>query len=176
MDIYHLYNTDLNIHKINKKVTKIELTIQDGFSLTIDLTKTLTIYYKSNSLSLRSIISPNNSNIVLYSSNNKSLELNIKEQPNSTLLEYNMYNNLNTNKGLIEINKDNVNLKTSKFNLNINYQENNNLTLPENIKSDKMNPKEVEDYWDEFKDVLTENTIFKEVIEYLQDLDVLERG
>ena len=166
----------LNIHKINKKVTKIELTIQDGFSLTIDLTKTLTIYYKSNSLSLRSIISPNNSNIVLYSSNNKSLELNIKEQPNSTLLEYNMYNNLNTNKGLIEINKDNVNLKTSKFNLNINYQENNNLTLPENIKSDKMNPKEVEDYWDEFKDVLTENTIFKEVIEYLQDLDVLERG
>lgn len=166
----------LNIHKINKKVTKIELTIQDGFSLTIDLTKTLTIYYKSNSLSLRSIISSNNSNIVLYSSNNKSLELNIKEQQNSTLLEYNMYNNLNTNKGSIEINKDNVNLKTSKFNLNINYQENNNLTLPENIKSDKMNPKEVEDYWDEFKDVLTENTIFKEVIEYLQDLDVLERG
>ena len=42
-----------------------------------------------------------------------------------------MYNNLNTNKGSIEINKDNVNLKTSKFNLNINYQENNNLTLPE---------------------------------------------
>ena len=166
----------LNIHKINKKVTKIELTIQDGFSLTIDLTKTLTIYYKSNSLSLRSIISPNNSNIVLYSSNNKSLELNIKEQQNSTLLEYNMYNNLNTNKGSIEINKDNVNLKTSKFNLNINYQENNNLTLPENIKYDKMNPKEVEDYWNEFKNVLTENTIFKEVIEYLQDLDVLERG
>ena len=87
-----------------------------------------------------------------------------------------MYNNLNTNKGSIEINKDNVNLKTSKFNLNINYQENNNLTLPENIKSDKMNPKEVEDYWNEFKDVFTENTIFKEVIEYLQDLDVLERG
>ena len=49
-------------------------------------------------------------------------------------------------------------------------------TLPENIKSDKMNPKEVEDYWNEFKDVFTENTIFKEVIEYLQDLDVLERG
>ena len=84
--------------------------------------------------------------------------------------------NLNTNKGSIEINKDNVNLRTSKFNLNINYQENNNLTLPENIKSDKMNPKEVEDYWNEFKDVFTENTIFKEVIEYLQDLDVLERG
>ena len=39
-----------------------------------------------------------------------------------------------------------------------------------------MNPKEVEDYWNEFKDVFTENTIFKEVIEYLQDLDVLERG
>ena len=107
----------LNIHKINKKVTKIELTIQDGFSLTIDLTKTLTIYYKSNSLSLRSIISPNNSNIVLYSSNNKSLELNIKEQPNSILLEYNMYNNLNTNKGSIEINKDNVNLKIIGMNL-----------------------------------------------------------
>ena len=73
-------------------------------------------------------------------------------------------------------NSSNVSLAINDETLNINYQENNNLTLPENIKSDKMNPKEVEDYWDEFKDVLTENTIFKEVIEYLQDLDVLERG
>ena len=85
------------------------------------------------------------------------------------------YNFNRKQKFLLEVN--NISAKKITLNLPENSASNDEkFTLPENIKSDKMNPKEVEDYWNEFKDVLTENTIFKEVIEYLQDLDVLERG
>lgn len=169
-----LSNSDIagtfNIYKTKNKITKIEISLQDTFNLTIDLTSNINIYYKSATFNMKSTIGSTTTNITLYSTNSRYLELNITPNTVNTNIDYNIYNGVTKSSGSLQWTKDDITLTNDKLDLKITYKLDNNLSIPSEVTNTNLSNEEFEDYLDNLEQSISNSTILKNLIDYIKDL------
>ena len=169
-----LSNNDIagtfNIYKTKNKITKIEISLQNTFNLTIDLTSNTNIYYKSATFNMKSTIGSTTTNITLYSTNSRYLELNITPSTVNTNIDYNIYNGVTKSSGSLQWTKDDITLTNDKLDLKIKYKLDNNLSIPSEVTNTNLSNEEFEDYLDNLEQSISNSTILKNLIDYIKDL------